>query len=383
MIFTSIAAAQSGNDSGHVLTQARALRAEHRPDAAIRVLDEYLTSHPEDANALTVLAQAHLDENDVELAKQLLTKALASSPNSPAANVVFGDLLLEEHRYPEAMDRFETVLGIDLRNPEARRGELTAATDLAVSVRGADRPDAALKVLEHARSALPDDPKLLFELGVEADEVGSWPEARDALESARKLEPDHPDVLYALARLETDEQHLQAAEADFRAYLTKRPNDASAHYGLGYILAMEQRTDEAKAEFERSMQLQPVQTESYYELGQIELDARHDAQAEPLFLKVLARDPKHGGALTGMGILAFRRKDYAQAEQYLAQAEKTAPDYQPAHYYRGLALARLGQKTEADRELQVAAQLDRQQEAPPGAAATTPGASHPSPAPPP
>jgi tetratricopeptide (TPR) repeat protein len=115
-----------------------------------------------------------------------------------------------------------------------------------------------------------------------------------------------------------------------------------------------------------------VQTESYYELGQLELEAQHDAQAEPLFHKVLERDPAHGGALTGMGILAFRRKEYAQADQYLAKAEKIAPEYQPAHYYRGLALMRLGQKQEADRELQLATELDRKQQGPPG---ILPGAS--------
>ena len=89
-----------------------------------------------------------------------------------------------------------------------------------------------------------------------------------------------------------------------------------------------QRTTEARAEFERSIQLEPAQTESYYELGQIELEVQHDSQAAPLFEKVLARDATHGGALAGMGIIAFRSKDYAQAEQYLARAEKTAPDYQ-------------------------------------------------------
>jgi tetratricopeptide (TPR) repeat protein len=109
-----------------------------------------------------------------------------------------------------------------------------------------------------------------------------------------------------------------------------------------------------------------VQTESYYQLGQLELDLQHDAQAAPFFQKVLARDPTHGGSLTGMGILTFRAKDYTQAEQYLARAEKAAPDYQPAHYYRGLALARLGQKEESQRELQLATELDRKQQGPPG-----------------
>jgi tetratricopeptide (TPR) repeat protein len=137
---------------------------------------------------------------------------------------------------------------------------------------------------------------------------------------------------------------------------------------------MDQRTDEARAEFERSIQLQPVQTESYYQIGQIELDAHQDAKAEPLFRKALERDPSHGGSLTGLGVLAFRAKEYAKAEQYLAAAEKAAQDYGPAHYYRGLALARLGRRDEADAELRTATELGKASAR--GGTATAPATPH-------
>ncbi|HEY1576501.1 MAG TPA: tetratricopeptide repeat protein [Terracidiphilus sp.] len=360
-------AQESAVNNAAVLRQARLLRAHHQPEAASRILSSFLSKDPENADALALLAQMRLDQGDVSMAKELLTRALASSPNSPAANITMGKLMLEEHRNPEAMDRFETVLGIDLRNNDARTGELAAATELAISARRENRQDAALKVLEHARAKLPDDPKLLLNLGIQATEMGLLPEANDSLLAAQKLDPTDPEILYALGHLEMQQQHLQAAEADLRAYLVKRPGDASAHFGLGKVLEVGQRTSDARAEFEHSIQLQPAQTESYYELGQMELEMQHDAQAAALFQKVLTRDATHGGALTGMGILAFRTRDYAQAEQYLARAEKTAPDYQPAHYYRGLTLARIGQKDESQRELQVAAELDREQEGPPGA----------------
>jgi tetratricopeptide (TPR) repeat protein len=363
------AAQESAVDTAAVLRQAKLLRAHHQAEAAARVLSSFLSKNPEDADALTLLAQIRLEQGDASTAKDLLTRALASSPNSPAANITLGKLMLEEHHDPEAMDRFETVLAIDLRDKDARKGELAAATELAMSARSANHQDAALKVLEHARTKLPDDPKLLLDYGIQATEMGLLPEANESLQAARKLDANNPEILYALGRLELLEQHLQAAEADLRAYLAKHPEDASAHFGLGKVLELAQRTTEARAEFERSIQLEPAQTESYYELGQIELELQHDSQAAPLFEKVLARDATHGGALTGMGIIAFRSKDYAQAQQYLARAEKTAPSYEPAHYFRGLALARLGQKDESQHELQIAAELDRKQQGPPGAAA--------------
>ena len=340
-----------------VLTKARELRASHQPEAAESLLRPYLATQPNDVEALTLLGQLRMDQGDQGGAEKSLITALSVSPNSIAPNLAMGDLLLSMHRNPEAMDRFETVLAISRTNSDARRGELTAATELALSARSSGHPEVALQVLQHARTKLTDDAKLLLELGIQATELYLYPEAEDALNAAERLKPNDPDILYALARLETERQHLSAAEADFRTYLAAQPADASAHFGLGHVLAMELRTDEARVEFERSIQLQPAQTESYYQIGQIELDAHRDAKAELLFLKALERDPTHGGSLTGLGVLAFRVKDYAKAEKYLAAAEKAAPNYAPAHYYRGLALARMGRKDEGESELREATKL--------------------------
>src|SRR5207248_4321124 len=110
-----------------------------------------------------------------------------------------------------------------------------------------------------------------------------------------------------------------------------KPGDASAHYGLGKLLHMEARDEEARAELQRSIALQPHQTESYYELGGIELDLQHNGQAAALFQKVLERNPKHGGALAGMGLIAYREKGYAKAEAWLKAAVVHAPEYSVAH----------------------------------------------------
>ncbi|HSU19150.1 MAG TPA: tetratricopeptide repeat protein [Acidobacteriaceae bacterium] len=362
------AQAQTGDRAtDKVLAEAKALRAQHQNAKAEQVLNQYVAEHGDDANVLSMLAQMRVDAVDTPGALALLTRALTASPNSPAANLEAGRLLLGEHRDPEAMDRFETVLAVDLRNTDARNGEMAAVTELAVSARREGHPEAALAALEHARIKLPDEPQLLLDFGIQAEELGQIPQALEALQAARKLDPKNADVLYALARVDTDRQHVQDAEAELREYVAIRPNDATAHFGLGHVLSMQQKNDEARKEFQRSIELQPVQTESYYELGQMELEVQNDAAAEPLFARVLARDPKHGGALTGMGEIEFRKKDYAQAEQYLARAEAAAPEYQPAHYYRGLALARMGRKDESQTELATAAELDRKQQGPPGA----------------
>lgn len=351
---------QSG--SAEVLRDAAKLRAEHREDAAATLLEHYLQTHPEDADVLVEFARIREARGNADAAKELLWQALRASPNSPPANLMLGRMLLAEHRDPEAMDRFETVLAIDPHSADARAGELAAVTELAVRMREEGHPERALLALKHSQAYLYDDPQLLLELGIQLNELGNAAGAVDVLKTGQKRQPDDLQILYALARAEFSKQDMAAAESGFRAYLEKRPGDASAHFGLGRVLEVLQRTDDARTEFRRSIELQPLQTESYYELGDMELKAGHDAEAEQLFAKVLARDAKHGGALTDMGEIDFRRKDFAGAEQWLSKAEAAAPAYPPAHYYRGLALARLGRKDESEGELKKATELDHLQQ---------------------
>ncbi len=120
---------------------------------------------------------------------------------------------------------------------------------------------------------------------------------------------------------------------------------------------MELRTDEARRNLNAQFSFSPFRHESYYQIGQIELNAHQDAKAESLFLKALERDPTHGGALTGLGVLAFRAKDYARLRNTWLLQKKTAPNYGPAHYYRGLALAHMRRKDEGEAELREATRL--------------------------
>ncbi len=335
-----------------IVTHAQRLRSQHRPAEAAALLQPYTEQHPRDAAALLLLGNTLLDLQQTEKAGQAVAHALAVDPNSIPANLAAGEFLLSQHRDPEAMDRFETILAQDPHHVAARKGEIAAATELAVVSRRDNHPDLALIALRHACEKLPDSPELQLDRGLQAFELGQLPEADEALRTARKLDPNNPAILYALARLETQQQRMPEAERDYKAYLAVRPNDATAHYGLGYVYAALLRTDDARREFEASVRLQPQQTESYYQLGQLALDAHHDDEAKPLFERVLSRDPNHAGALTGLGELAFRNKDYTTAEQLLAHAEKSDPAYTRPHYYRGLTLARLGRTEEAQQELQ-------------------------------
>ena len=280
-------------------------------------------------------------------------KSLKEDDPDVAALMASARTSLREQRYADAMEQFEVLLKALPKSDEARQGEVDAATTWALSEIRAQHPDRGMEILERGLQQLPTNPELLTDFGVEAMTLGQFPIAEQSLQAADSLRPHHPQTVYGLARLEIEQQRWPEAERDLQAYLKLRPQDASAFFGLGHVYAVQQRDAEARAAFEQSIHLQPTQTESFYQLGQLDLQAHQDEKAQAEYARVLGRLPTHAGALTGMGQIALRARQYARAEQLLADAEKSDPKYQTPHYFRGLALAKLGRKDEAEQEMRL------------------------------
>jgi tetratricopeptide (TPR) repeat protein len=275
---------------------------------------------------------------------------VSSSPSDGAA-------LLQTNRPEDARIAFEEELGHDPSNAAAQDGEVAASERIALQARAAGHMDDALQTLLRARSYAPQNARLFYDLGILEDEMRLFQDADKTLSEADRIQPGDARTIYGIARVKLDLGDLAAAEEKMKAYLALRPDDATAHFGLGRIYQIGLQPEKAKVEFLKSAELQPVQTEAYFELGDLALKNDDFDEAITDFAKTLERDPKHGGALEGTGEAYFKKKDFKKAEDFLERAVSAAPDYSPSHYYLGLTLTKLDRKSDAEKELALAAKL--------------------------
>lgn len=273
---------------------------------------------------------------------------------TPSSN---GSALLQANRPMEARAAFEEALGRDPSNAAAQAGEVAASERLALQARAEGHMDDALQTLLRARNYAPQNAHLLYDLGILEDEMRLFQDADRSLSEADRIQPGEARTIYGMARVKLDLEQLAAAEEKMKAYLALRPDDATAHFGMGRIYQIGLQPEKAKVEFMKSAELQPVQTEAYFELGDLALKEGEFNEAITEFAKTLERDPKHGGSLEGTGEAYFKKKEFKKAEDFLERAISVAPDYSPSHYYLGLTLTKLGRKSEAEKELTLAAKL--------------------------
>jgi tetratricopeptide (TPR) repeat protein len=322
-----------------------------------------LNLNPKEPLALNLLGIVRAEQGLANEAESLFRQALAVSPRLAGAHVNLGLLYISQNNFEQAVSELEQALRIDSSRGDAASSLVASLRRLAGAALTAGDREKALAHLLRARALAPSDPELLFEFAMTAMGLSLYEDAQQALVRALERRPDEPKFIYALARTRLANGEILQAESLFRRYVELRPQDATGHYGLGYTLALLKRGAEAVRSFERSLELRRDQTESQYQLGLLAHAEGDMGRAAEWYEKVLARYTAHAGALSGMGLVHFNRKQYELALNYLERAIAVEPSLAKAHYHLGLTHARLGNKQAATTELELAARLEQEQKA--------------------
>lgn len=321
-------------------------------------LNVILQSSPNDVHALNLLGILRAQQQQDSEAEALFKKAISIQPDFPAAHSDLGLLYVQMGKDLLAIPELQQAVKLDPGRKDAQSALVSLWRSQAHSAAQSGDVEKALALLIEARKLNSTDPDLQFDFGMVALRMSLFPDAVDAFEQTLKLRPDDPQALYGLGRAKIALAKFDDAQHTFERYVELRPDDASGHYALGFSLQALQQYGGARAEYEKSITLQTQQTESYYQLGVMDLDAGNLRTATSQFQRVLNRAPQHASALAGMGRVQFQGKNYDEAAALLAKATAANPKLREAHYYLGLADARLGRKEDSEKELAIASQLE-------------------------
>ena len=171
----------------------------------------------------------------------------------------------------------------------------------------------ALKLLQAAVDADPEDTQARIALGFEYAAQGFTTEARDQFEAAAEREPNYADVRYNLALLYVAAGRDPAALEQFRAALGINPTYLPARHSMASLLCRLGRHEEGLREYERILRLGFQSADMLVQMGKAALD--------------------------------LGRSD--EALQYLERAGFLNPDYPLGHYYLGRVYQAKGWKRKA------------------------------------
>src|SRR6202008_1902635 len=159
-----------------------------------------------------------------------LREVLVIEPENTEALVMLGDIYLAENNLQQAEESFLAALGGRLDNAGALFG-------LAQISRLKGETREASIYLNRVGPLLADSksPEFLYKFGFEAMRVGMFDEAKSALERAVEQNPKEPSYLLALGIAWLRKGNLFDAEKLFRRLLEIQPNNPQGQLHLGYV----------------------------------------------------------------------------------------------------------------------------------------------------
>jgi tetratricopeptide (TPR) repeat protein len=210
---------------------------------------------------------------------------------------------------------------------------LAAELGRAEVLRSAERPDAAIEVLEALSRSYPDRPEVYAAKGDSLRQAQMFEEAKAAYGRALALYDDTSNVKWFIHYTRGISQHQlnewPGAEIDFRAALALRPDQPQVLNYLGYSLVERgEKMDEA--------------------LAMIETAA--------------AALPDNGAIVDSLGWVYFQLGRYEEAVLYLEQAASLEPLDPVINDHLGDAFWAVGRATEAQFQWQRALSFDPQED---------------------
>ena len=296
-------------------------------------------------NDLLDEAQAALDKKDYPAAIPPLQKFIAEKPDVAFAHFQLAYAYTALERSDNAQTEYEKCISLD---PQMAEAYLNLGILLLEK-----NPPQAVPILRKAVDLLPSQSRPRYLLGVAQQRSGDWRAAAESFEGASRLDPQDLDSLLHLgeaylksnrpadaenrfrAALGVDAQSLPALQGlalsldaqkkpqalqAYRAYLAAQPQDQAARTRLLHVLVEQGQYDAALAEMQKSGNGQAPSVEQLKLKADIEIGQKKYPQAIATLQQAIALAPTDGQLHGGLGRLYLQTRDFSGAERELEAA---------------------------------------------------------------
>ncbi len=267
------------------------------------------------------------------------------TPAPPRPSQAPGATLIETAR------RYQSVLALDPRNPEALIG-------ISLVALASQQTAAAIDVATVATSAAPEKIEAWIALAHSLAAAKRYAEAEQAYISAIRLDGTHALIRIGLGELRLVTGRPAEALAEFELALRSSPGLLPALLGAGNALAMLDRDEQALARYMEALSLAPQSAEVHFASGFALARLGRSAEAEARYRHALFLRPDFASAWLNLGALLREEGRESAAEAALERAAQLRPELLSA--WLNLALLERGRKRpeEADKHLRRAHSID-------------------------
>jgi tetratricopeptide (TPR) repeat protein len=296
--------------AGKLLEADQLLRDDDSPGAE-RLCNDLLRKEPENTQVLRMLARIASDDGRFVIAERHLRRVIELSPNEYSPHTELGRFLLEQSRFPEAIEMFEHAASL---NDSMADNFRFLGDALAVIGRSAE----ALTSYQRALQLQPEDPQALAGQGHMSRIAGDRADAVASYEKCTAVQPEFGDAWWNLASMKGYRLSNEQVQT-IRSQLTSDDLSADSEVGMRFALA---RASEARGNFDEAWReycLGNSLKREHINYDPVQTEVTHDAIIKQFTGEFLDRGrPDTVSQHTPIFILGMPRSGSTLIEQVLA-----------------------------------------------------------------
>jgi Tfp pilus assembly protein PilF len=253
-----------------------------KADDAVNRLEDTLKKFPTRLQTSVELARLKLSQKDWAAAEQILQKAVASAPQSAAAELALGQLYMLSNQPAKAEAELRKAIQLDAKNGPALMG--LAAVQVAgkrmdeaeqtyrqvSALPGAEykpvhalflyregKRDAALAEFEHLAKSDPNDRSARSRLFAAYVALGKNKAAQNIVDAALKKNPEDTDALFERAGILMRDGKAVEAERDLKQVLHFKADFAQGHVAMAAVYKVEGMRGSERQELNEALRINP------------------------------------------------------------------------------------------------------------------------------
>ena len=292
--------------------------ADNNVDRAIDSLEGYLRNFPTDAQALSLLASAHMSQGRHVRAAKIMRDALKVQ-DRPELRSLLGMSLIRGGRNQDATAELEIAFAKDPTQVQAG----AALVSLYLNDK---KTKKAVETAETLVKRLPTQPGLFNLLGTAQARAGDAIKARAAFEQALKLDPGFIDPQLNLARLDMAARQPEPALARLNAILKSNDKHVETLIEAGQLYAGRGKTADATRLLTRAADLSTAagDLQAGFALFEFHLRGGRIAAAQEAAKRLSAKAPEDVAVLVAGARVSLAANNPEAARPGLANAARLA-----------------------------------------------------------
>jgi uncharacterized protein (TIGR02466 family) len=320
---------------------------------ADQLCNQILALHPNQPDALHLMALSAKQQGNPTRARQLFEKSIKANNSQPAVYFNFANLLVSQEEFTLAEENYRQSLALQPDNGETlyslasvleQQQKYTQSLELlellakdnrvnvnAYNLKGnclrkLKRFDEALEQYDNALSQEANNFFALHNKGVTFRELQQPEAALECYRPISELGSNVPEFLFNVACAYFDLKDFDNAETHLKAAIELRPDYVEAHKVLNNLYWENSRDDLFLNSFRASLKRAPRSESLWYSLAANLIMAKRENEAKEVLNEAIEAVGKQAAFTHALGVLYSKEQDFERAATYIASAVKMSPE---------------------------------------------------------